>query len=161
MTKFRKLGVLVDKLSILGIVRVELMHRNGAVGCRIFHTGLQMFLFIEKSNGTKASRVFPKTSCWYFTSCNRDMISVHVWGNVENSVKNIHIEPVKADPLLTATDNTITRSHARLWRHDISAVWRILLIAADFEKYEVLLMWLSITGPANVRPARKIQICVA
>jgi len=62
MTKFRKLDVLVDKFSILGTVRVELIHRNGAEGCRIFHTGLQKFLLMEKSIGMKALRVFPENS---------------------------------------------------------------------------------------------------
>jgi len=62
MTKFRKLDVVVDKLSILAIVRVELIHRNGAVGCRIFHTGLETFLLMEKSIGMKALREFPETS---------------------------------------------------------------------------------------------------
>jgi len=62
MTKFRKLDVLADKFSILGIVRVELIHRYGAVGCRIFHIGLETLLLTEKRIGMKALRVFPETS---------------------------------------------------------------------------------------------------
>jgi hypothetical protein len=52
--KFRKFCFLLYNFNILGIVRVELMHRNGSIGCRIIHVGLQSFLLADKSICRKA-----------------------------------------------------------------------------------------------------------